>query len=374
MIFRSPGPSISEHRLRRSAQNYAPHRADVFGLYRHALRRSLSHIARGQKVIPERALRLIVQRVHAVPELAGCLVGYHGGGQCRVIGYPSCVTPNSENVAVLIEEVILPPLPGSDESAPPPVPTRATVTNRSKLGPELIGAGANCGLTVVSALGMAAGVASELPTGGASTFLVIASWSGLAMGGIMCANGLVRVGAALVDLEDDTLQAWDDNRIYVTAMLLVDAIGVAGAVSSLPFAVRELWGITVRLRAFRSLNLSFDALKRMNRLQRMRTLSTLFQEASRTNEGVTELVVAARKAQMGARAMQRSGSLSVRHAETLRDIIDQATVRRLDYTLRSVLGSMAGVGVSSTPSDQTGSGSGSVNWVIHLLDGGQPNF
>ena len=327
----------------------------------------------------EKVLRMIVRKIQANPELAGCVIGYRGGGQCRVIGYPSCVTPNSENVAVVIEEVYVPSAPraayrAASSPSIPAVSPRRFATNYSKLGPELIGTGASCGLAVVSGLGIAVGAASEVPTGGASTLLVIASWTGLVTGGIQCLNGLVRIGVALVDLEGDSLEAWDDNQIYATSMLLVDGIGIAGAASSLPFAVRELWAVTARLRAFRSLDLSFEALKRMNRVGRMQTLSKLFREASRTEAGAKELVTAARQAQIAARTMQRPGSLSVRHAETLREIISRATVHRMELALRDVLGNAAGMALSATPASLSGSGSGSVRHVIHLLDGGQPNF
>jgi hypothetical protein len=177
---------------------------------------------------------------------------------CRTIGYPSCVTLNSENVAVIIEEVVLKaPVAATPTTTQPTTAspqTKSIVTNRSKIGAELVGAGASCGLTLISAAGVVAGAAAEVPTGGASTFLIIASWSGLAMGAVQCANGLVRVGAALTDLDGDTLDRWDRNTGYTTIILIVDAIGVAGSLASLPFAVRNAWAVVTRLKALRGMD------------------------------------------------------------------------------------------------------------------------
>lgn len=56
-------------------------------------------------MLPETVLKQMVARIHATRELAGCAVGYYVDGTCRTIGYPSSVTPNSENVSVVIEEI-----------------------------------------------------------------------------------------------------------------------------------------------------------------------------------------------------------------------------------------------------------------------------
>jgi hypothetical protein len=327
-------------------------------------------------VITEDVLKQIAWRIQIVPELSGCAVGFYGNLTCRTIGFPSCVTPNSENVAVIVEEVVGPERATASTNGVPVA--RASmhplVTNRSRLGAELIGAGVSCALTAFSAVSVLGGVAAEVPTGGASSFLVIAGWSGLATGGIQCANGFVRVGAALADIDGNSLEVWDRNQVYSISILLVDALGVASAVGSLPYAVRNLWATMTRLRAFNAAKLSFDVLRRMNRLERLRAISQVFAEASRTNDGTSALVSAAREAQIGARSMQRTAGLSVKHAGTLARIIKAETVTRVHASLRDVFSNMAGLSASASPSSLTGNASGSVNWVINLLDGGQPIF
>jgi hypothetical protein len=327
-------------------------------------------------MIPENVLNQAVWRIHSVPDLAGCIVGYHGNGVCRTIGYPSCVTPNSENVAVIIEEVVLTtPVAAVSATAQPVVASpqaRSIVTNRSKIGAELAGTGASCGLTLMSAAGVVAGVAGEVPTGGMSTILLVASWSGLMMGAVQCGNGLVRVGAALADLDGDTLDRWDRNSGYSTIILIVDAIGVAGSLASLPFAVRNAWAVVTRLKALKGLDLSMEALRRLNRTERFKLIARLFNEASRIPEGAHALVDAAREVHIGARVFQRASTLSVNHSATLVKIIRDATVKRLHWSLLEVFAGVAGNVLSATPAELTGSGSGSINWVINLIDAGSP--
>ena len=149
----------------------------------------------------------------------------------------------------------------------------------------MVGTGISCGLTIVSALGMAAGVAGEVATGGLSSFLVVASWTGLATGGLQCLNGLVRVGAAFAAPDDNSLQRWDSSLTYSSATLLVDAVGVASGVSTLPFAARNLFAALARQRAFIAKGLSLESLRAMNRIERLRAISEVFEDAAKTPEG-----------------------------------------------------------------------------------------
>jgi hypothetical protein len=334
-------------------------------------------------MVSERVLSEMVGRIQRFPDLAGCVVGFQGNGSCRVLRPGACVSPTSENVAVVIEEVIVDDpvvvnenkrFAASPGGSPERTPNPAVVTNRSRLGPELLGAGLTCGFTAVSAVGVLAGAAAEVPTGGASTFLIVASWTGLTMGAIQCMNGLVRVGFAFANPNDNTLERWDANRVYSAVSLMVDGLGIAGGVGSLPFSSRNLWAVLSRQRGFIARNLGFDAFRAMNRAQRLKVISEVFEEAARSQEGREALVKAAREAQIGAKTLQGTGGLSVNHAETLRRVISDETVRRLTSSLRDVLGSLGVVGASASPSRIVGSASGSVNFVVNLLDAGAPKF
>jgi hypothetical protein len=252
--------------------------------------------------------------------------------------------------------------------------TRQTdfVSNRSRIGAEMVGSGISCGLTIVSALGMAAGVAGEVATGGLSSFLVVASWTGIATGGVQCLNGLIRVGAAFAAPDDNSLQRWDSSLIYSSAASVVDAIGVASGLSTLPFAVRNLFAVLARQRAFIAKGLSLESLRAMNRLERLQAISEVFEDAAKTPEGRKALTQAAREAGIGPNTFRRASGISVRHAESLRRIISDETTKRIAATVRDILTNSGVVGASATPASMTGSASGSVNYVIHLLDAGTP--
>lgn len=104
----------------------------------------LHTLTRFARVISDADLSKLAWHIHSFRELAGCVVGFHGNGLCKTIGYPSCVTPNSELVAVVIEEVAVSKAPAvtakaTPEVAPPQV--KEIVKNRSKIGAELVGAG-----------------------------------------------------------------------------------------------------------------------------------------------------------------------------------------------------------------------------------------
>ena len=139
-------------------------------------------------MLSEEQLQQIVKCVYDQPQLRGCIVAYCGDGQCREVATPFCFSANSENAAVVFEEIVVSDnsitpemqrLAQAGQGVPRGAPGASAITNRSRIGPELIGAGIACGLTFVSALGVIGGVAGEVPTGGASTFLVVASWTGL---------------------------------------------------------------------------------------------------------------------------------------------------------------------------------------------------
>lgn len=328
-------------------------------------------------MISEQLLREMVRRIHAFPDLNGCRVGLYGNYQCRVLHPGYNVGPNSERVLVIIEEVetddptVLRDLRqwataqgGSPAGAPNPL----VVTNRSRLGPELAGAGISCGLTAVAFFGVAGGVAAEVPTGGAATFLVVAAWTGFVTQSIQCANGLARIMEIRISPESDSLEQWDHNNFYKYFMLIVDGAGVTTGVASLPFAMRNLWAVLSRQRSFAACGLSLDRLKAMNRAQRLQAIQEVVGEASRTPEGRDALMLAARESGVGAKSIQSTVGLSVRNADRMVNVVRDETIRRLKGSLAEIGGSIGGFGASAMPSRLVGSASGSVSWLINVID------
>lgn len=151
-------------------------------------------------------------------------------------------------------------------------------------------------------------------------------------------------------------------------MLFVDGLGVASGVASLPFAMRNLWAMLARQRSFQARALSFDRLKAMNRTQRLQTIQEVVEEASRTPEGREALIQAARESGVGAKSIQSTVGLSVRNADRMVNVVRDETIRRLKGSLTEITGSSLGVAASASPARITGSASGSVNWIINVID------
>lgn len=225
-------------------------------------------------------------------------------------------------------------------------------------------------MTVVSAVGVLGGAAAEVPSGGTSTFLVIVAWTGMITSGIQCINGLVRVGAIIANPDDNTLQRWDSNKIYSTSILIVDALGMAAAIASLPSGIKNLWAIIVRQRAFALRGLTETTLRNMNAAERAKVIRELIEAASKTPEGRAAIMAAAREADIAASTLARSSSLSVRNATKMVEIISEETARRVHSALREIVSVPVQGVVSGLPFEWVGSANGSVNWIIHLVDTG----
>ena len=102
------------------------------------------------------------------------------------------------------------------------------------------GAGLNCTLAVISAVGVLGSAAAEVPSAGTSTFVMVIAWTGVVASGVQCVNAITRSYQALMNPESESLSRWDDSSIYSSSMLVVDALGVASALTSLPRSVTNL--------------------------------------------------------------------------------------------------------------------------------------
>jgi hypothetical protein len=133
--------------------------------------------------------------------------------------------------------------------------------------------------------------------------------------------------------------------------------------------MRNLWAVLSRQRSFAARGLTFESLKAMNRTGRMQVIQEAVEEASRTPEGRQALIQAARESGVGSKSIQSTAGLSVLNAERMVKVVTDETIRRLRLSLSEVGGSMMGIGASATPAKLTGSASGSVNWIINVIDG-----
>lgn len=325
-------------------------------------------------MLPEATRLRIIEAIYGEPELNGAQIGYYGDEACSVLSPGYTPSSNYNRVMVIVEETdgapsgaISPPdLLSPDPTTVAEVP--AFISNQSRVQSELVGAGLSCGFAVVAGIGMVAGAAAEIPSAGTSTALVIVSYIGFASSIAQCINGVARASEALANPTGNSLQQWDESKLYSVSMLIVDAVGVVTAIAALPSATRNLIAVIQRRGGLASA----EALARMTRVERQAAIRAAVQQAARTPEGQQELLQALRAAglseRQAAQAMQH-GAATGRRVQIVARAISEVTAARLNAHLLAAVGGGLSPLVSATPSRLTGSASGSVNaLIVHVLN------
>jgi hypothetical protein len=333
-------------------------------------------------MIPDDTLRRMVTQINAQDELYGCMVGYEGNNQSKVLQEGFTPSLNYGRVLVIVEEA--PPgapqqvVVSAKSPAPPtitPAPSTAAappayVANQSKLWPELVGATLSCTFTVVSGVEVVGGALGEVPSAGTSTVLVVAGWVGLTASAAQCGNGLVRTFQAAVHPSDNSLQRWDDNDYYHWSFLIVDGIGILSSLPSLALSTRNLLKVLQRRGGL----VAAEDLINMDRYQRQARVLDALKRATRTPEDREAVEAALREAGLTdkeiARASKR-GLGSIANAMTVNEVISQQTARALSDSIKGVLMGLAPVATSALPPSIAGSASGAAYAVIIHLIGAQ---
>lgn len=315
----------------------------------------------------------MVAAIYGEEELKGCQIGYYGDGVCSMMEAGMVPSSNFGRILAVVEETLGPTgvvvdsaLLSTSPTTVPDVPEFAS--NQSRATSELVGAGLSCGFAVIAGIGVIGGAAAEIPTAGASTVLVVVAWVGFATSAVQCVNGIVRSVEAERNPETNSLQQWDNNQIYSTALLIVDIVGVATAVASLPAATKNLLAVLER----RGSLLTAQTLSTMNRVERQAAMRAALAQATRTPEGRAEVLKALRDAGLSEKQAAQtlaSGAATTRRAGVALRAITEVTATRLNMQLLGALSGGMTPLVSATPSRLTGSASGSINSVIvHIIN------
>lgn len=318
-------------------------------------------------MISEEMLNSIVRAIHEQPELQGCMIGFEGNGQSRMLHSGYMPSTNFTQKLIIVEALATPNqsvwATGITTTPTEVLTPPAFITNGSHFWRELRGAGLSCGLAVVSGIAVSGGVLLEIPSAGTSTVLVVAGWTGLGMAGLQCGNGLVRSWQTMANPDSDSLQQLDDDRIYKTLFLAIDAVGIAAAVVQIPLAVRNLYAVLQRRGSLSAV----DELSRLSRAERAAQTKEALRRATQTPEGRQAVEAALREAGLTQKQVAQSfgyGAETTRRATVVSKVISTETTTRLNTTIRNIISGFAGIGVSATPSSWTGSASGSVNSLI----------
>ncbi|WP_342362175.1 hypothetical protein [Terrarubrum flagellatum] len=329
-------------------------------------------------MIPKTTLDGMVRVVGTFPEFAGCRIVLYGNSKCASLHDGVVASTNYANVMVMIEEINVTDSvtnldtlqwAGTPGGSPPNSPSPLVITNKSRLGAEFTGMGISCGLTIVSAGLLLAGGALTVPSGGAGIALFVAGWVGLAANAVQCGNAIARYTEASDHPDDNSLSLLDNDKSYQLVSLIVDGIGVVSAIASLPASVKNFMQLLKTQRSWAARGLTESGLKAMNRAERGQIVRELIEEASKTPDGKRALEEAIKDAKLNPKALAGGSGVSKPAAKALLRSVSADTLKRLHLAMISVGSGVAGPGVSALKSEWVGSASGSVNWVIHVLDG-----
>lgn len=305
-------------------------------------------------------LKKVVLILESHPQIKGARIGFHGDGFSEVLSKGTTGTDNYNNFLILIEDASLYP-------NEPIVEPREIVQNKTKLGAELKGLGLNLGFTVLSFFGIIGSAAAEVPSAGTSTFLLIASWTGFVTSGSQTVNSAVRTYQVLFDGDSNSLQIWDDDQIYSTSFLIIDALGVLSAVATIPRSVAKIYTLLQTKGGL----ISITEFGKLSGAQRYKALAKSIKQAM--NAGVTEkqLVDALKsidpsKAHLIVKQVKGYGK-SKQGLEAVAKITDTLAKEIKGILLKptNLPSSIASPIVSGLSSEYVGTANGSVNWGIN---------
>ncbi|MCX7386443.1 MAG: hypothetical protein NTX48_07225 [Planctomycetales bacterium] len=311
----------------------------------------------------------LVRAVYSVESLNGCIVGYHGGNMSKVLSPGYAGTINFGRTIVVIEEA--PPAPsellilaatnrsGGLEASRP----AEDVTNRGRVGRQLVGTGLSCGVAVVTGLSAVGGVIGAPATGGTSLGLTVLAWTGFLTSAAQCAYGIARLNEIRTNPTDDSLNRMDNDPDVQRAVNIVDFLNLASGVATM--GIRGVRCLAVLQR--NSSRLSETAVRGMTRAQRVAVLTEEITELQKTEAGRRTLEAALREAGATARDIEIIVPRGLNHPGAIRvasaasSAISAPHVRALTEAIRDGL---IGIAISATPSSYTGSASGVVNTLI----------
>lgn len=176
----------------------------------------------------------LVREIHLISDTRGVPIGLYENDRCRLVDAGIAMTHPGGNTGVIIEAIEI-----SQDlvAAPDPRPRRVETlppdeSNRSRLTSELLGAGLNCSLMAISAVGVVAGGAASVPTGGASLFAAVIAWTGLVTSTVQCTDSLIRSWEAASHPTSASLDYLDRDEAYSSTRRTVAVVGAASGLGA----------------------------------------------------------------------------------------------------------------------------------------------
>lgn len=313
-------------------------------------------------MLSQAQLSAITDYLQSVPQLTGCRIGYYGGDMSTPL-HPGNPGSPHYNIIVIIDEFNIRPYSSTGPDAEPELPTPAQVTNDSRVGRELIGAGLSCGFTIVAGVGFVGALAAEGPSLGTSTVLAVAAWTGMATGYAQCINGLYRSSEALANPYSDSLERLDNEAWYSGTFFVIDALGVISGGFGIAGSRRAI----IQLLERRAALPVAQQLGQLSRAERIEAFRQALRRAAGNNQTRRELIAALEEAfpnrNVAAMILGRNPISSIRSGVVVSNIISEAIAGGISNEIRNIIMGLGGFAVSGSPASMTGSGSGSLNTI-----------
>jgi hypothetical protein len=304
-------------------------------------------------VISDYTLNGILAEIYRQPALYGCQVLYVGPGRAMLLRGGYQVTNNYYTI-VVIEEL----------SFDAPAPKTLVKYNQQFQGDELKGGVINCGMTVVSVLGIIGGAAGEVPSGGLSTLAIYAGYAGLVANGAQCINSIVRTTVAYEDPLGQQLQSWDSNQIYQWFTTIVDIVGLATSFASIAGEAKNIREFLV----LRGSLASEEKLAAMTNRQRISAYENAVKKVSGNRYAATEFKNLLASMGSSGRRISGGNTVIIRHdLGGLGKLIEDRTLDKLAESVKNVLTSATSIGMNGLPSEYVGSASGTMNKAGNLI-------
>jgi hypothetical protein len=192
-------------------------------------------------MVPQTLLTQLTRFFRHNPNTAGCLIGFEGNNTSRVLYEGNRLTGNYHSTMIVIEAIESRQPPGFNIQLQSDAEVPAYLRNRSRLLPEVLGAGANCAFTAVAAGAMIA--AAPLLATPLGIIVILALVTNFQVNLLQCGIGAFRLSEIIRAPDENSLQRMDSNPSYQTATTTLSAIDVGtslGAGAMTAFAERAM--------------------------------------------------------------------------------------------------------------------------------------
>ena len=316
------------------------------------------------KLNNQQALKALVIAIHRHPDFYGCKIIHRNGPSDSVLHPGISVCVNYKRL-VIIES--------SRAKAALPRTIRGP-SNASKMSAELTGLGLNCIMLGGSLFGMVIGMGATVATAGtaapATVALTFLGWTGVVTGAVQTVNSAGRVIEAHLYPDSSSLAELDDKYWYQMATFIVDGMGVASSIASVPLAYRSV----LKMLEQHGQLMSLEQLKILSPSRRKDAIAAAIKKATSTPEGKAAFAKAAADANLKPQIVN-GGTKSISKGGKAIEALQAASMAQIQREFLSITNQQMPMAhsflINMTDSSYVGGASGSLNlilnYTIHLI-------